>query len=138
VLTDSSLSISSLLVDNNTIRTAVLEAVELSLTMQLKAIRALRSGKQSFTSIGASPDDRVKKRGKSHIDMTLDILKEANQPLHITEIIKRISLRFAVAIDRESLVSALTKRVRRGSLFVRTSKNTFSLIQNDNQQSTNL
>ena len=34
---------------------------------------------------------------------------------------------FQVAADRESLVSALTKKVLRGDRFVRTDKNTFGI-----------
>jgi hypothetical protein len=60
--------------------------------------------------------------------MTYDILKDAQQPLHVSDIIARIATRFGVTVDRESLVSALTKRVVRGDAFVRTGKNTFTLI----------
>jgi hypothetical protein len=37
--------------------------------------------------------------------------------------------RFELQVDRESLVSALTKRVARADRFVRTDKNTFALRQ---------
>jgi hypothetical protein len=61
--------------------------------------------------------------------MAYDILKEAAQPLHISEILMRIKNRFELQVDRESLVSALTKRVARADRFVRTAKNTFALRQ---------
>ena len=54
--------------------------------------------------------------------------RDAQQPLHVSDIIARIATRFGVTVDRESLVSALTKRVVRGDAFVRTGKNTFTLI----------
>jgi hypothetical protein len=60
--------------------------------------------------------------------MAYDILKEAAHPLHISELLARIKTRFAVQVDRESLVSALTKRVARADRFVRTDKNTFALL----------
>ncbi len=68
--------------------------------------------------------------------MAHDILVEAGQPLHVTEIIKRISSRFDVTVDRESLVSAISKRVTRGDRFVRTDKNTFAPTRPDNPKST--
>jgi len=35
--------------------------------------------------------------------------------------------RYDVALDRESVVSALTKKVRKGEIFVRTAPNTYGL-----------
>jgi HB1, ASXL, restriction endonuclease HTH domain len=61
--------------------------------------------------------------------MAFDILKEAAHPLHISELLLRIRARFGDQVDRESLVSALTKRVARADRFVRTDKNTFGLRQ---------
>lgn len=63
--------------------------------------------------------------------MTYHILKDAQEPLHASEIIARIATRFGVTVDRESLVSALSKRVVRGDAFRRTGKNTFTLIGPD-------
>jgi HB1/ASXL restriction endonuclease-like protein with HTH domain len=68
-------------------------------------------------------------KGRSQIDMAFDILKEAAHPLHISELLLRIRARFGNQVDRESLVSALTKRVARADRFVRTDKNTFGLRQ---------
>ena len=67
------------------------------------------------------------KESRSQIDMAYDILKEAAQPLHISEILSQIKTRFGRQVDRESLVSALTKRVARADRFMRTGKNTFAL-----------
>jgi len=39
----------------------------------------------------------------------------------------RIKTSFSVAVDRESLVSSLSKKVARGDRFLRTAKNTFGL-----------
>ena len=61
--------------------------------------------------------------------MAYDILTEAAQPLHNSELLARIKSRFGLQVDRESLVSALTKRVARSDRFVRTDKNTFALRQ---------
>jgi hypothetical protein len=43
-------------------------------------------------------------------------------------IIARIEQAFAVSVDRESLVSALSKKVARRDRFARTEKNTFALL----------
>jgi len=61
--------------------------------------------------------------------MSHDILLEAGHPLHVTGIISRIAALFDVRVDRESLVSALSKRVARQDRFKRADKNTFALIK---------
>jgi len=60
--------------------------------------------------------------------MAHDILKKARTPLHVAVIIERIQASFGVAVDRESLVSSLSKKVERGDRFIRTEKNTFALL----------
>jgi hypothetical protein len=59
--------------------------------------------------------------------MAFDILKKARSPLHVSEILDRIRTDFGIPVDRESLVSSLTKKVARGDRFLRPDKNTFSL-----------
>jgi hypothetical protein len=59
--------------------------------------------------------------------MAYDVLKKARSPLHVSAILPRIQSQFSVTIDRESLVSSLTKKVARGDRFLRPGKNTFSL-----------
>ena len=98
----------------------VLGAFEVSLDAQLRAVRRLRRGEPA----GESPR---RPKGRSQVDMACDILKSARGPLHVSEILSRIEARFSVPVDRESLVSSLTKKVARGDRFVRTEKNTFGL-----------
>jgi hypothetical protein len=45
----------------------------------------------------------------------------------VTEIIRQAKKRFGVTLDRESMVSALSKKVKKGVTFVRTGPNTFGL-----------
>ena len=52
--------------------------------------------------------------------MAYDILTKARKPLHVTELLERMGKSFRVTVDRESLVSALTKKVMRGDRFIRT------------------
>ena len=59
--------------------------------------------------------------------MAFDILQRARSPLHISVILERIRSIFGIPVDRESLVSSLTKKVARGDRFLRPEKNTFSL-----------
>ena len=105
---------------NDDIRDAVLSAFEAALEAQLRAVRRLRQGPES------SAQPRRLKR-LSQVDMAFDILKKARSPLHVSEILDRIQSQFGVAVDRESLVSSLTKKVARGDRFLRPEKNTFSL-----------
>lgn len=102
------------------VKDTILTVVEASLEAQLRAVRRLRRGEPA----GA----RVRRRkGLSQVDMAYDVLKKARGPLHIAEVLARIQTTFRVAVDRESLVSSLTKKVARGDRFVRTDKNTFGL-----------
>ena len=92
---------------------------EASLDAQLRAVRRLRQGEPASA---ARP-----RTGLSQVDMAFDILKKARSPLHVSLILERIQANFGVTVDRESLVSSLTKKVARGDRFLRPEKNTFSL-----------
>jgi hypothetical protein len=102
------------------VKDLILGTFEASLDAQLRAVRRLRRGEPT-----AAPGRR--RKGRSQVDMAFDILKSARAPLHIADILSRIEARFGIAIDRESLVSSLAKKVTRGDRFVRTEKNTFGL-----------
>jgi hypothetical protein len=106
--------------DKQVLRDTLLETVEVALDAQLRAVRRLRAG------TGGSPIGR-RHRGRSQVDYAEDILRRAGKELHVTEIIERVARLHQVDIDRESLVSSLTKKVERGDRFVRTAPNTFAL-----------
>lgn len=97
---------------------AVLNAFEVSLEAQLRAIRRLRSG---------PPPSEPRPKGMSQVELVYDILQKARQPLHITAIIERVAQLHGQRLERESIVSALVKKVRRGDRFVRPGKNVFAL-----------
>jgi hypothetical protein len=99
----------------------ILSVFEASLEAQLRAVRRLRQGESS------APAAASRRKGLSQVDMAFDILKNAGAPLHVSEILGRIQSQFGVAVDRESLVSSLTKKVARGDRFMRSEKNTFGL-----------
>jgi hypothetical protein len=66
-------------------------------------------------------------KSKSHVSIIKDILLAAGAALHVSEIIQRANEQYGVTLDRESVVSALTKKVKKGVTFVRTGPNTFGL-----------
>jgi hypothetical protein len=66
-------------------------------------------------------------KSKSQISMIRDILMSTSTPLHVSELIRLVQDRYDVVLDRESVVSALTKKVRKGEIFVRTGPNTYGL-----------
>ncbi len=105
---------------NDDIRDAILSTFEASLEAQLRAVRRLRQGQTETTR----PHP---KKGRSQVDMAYDILKKARGPLHVSEILQRIQTQFGVAVDRESLVSSLSKKVAREDRFLRPERNTFAL-----------
>ena len=100
------------------LKDSILSIFEASLDAQLRAVRRLRQGE---TAPRARP-----RKGLSQVDMAYDILKRARSPLHVSELLARIHSTFQVVVDRESLVSSLTKKVARGDRFLRTGKNTFA------------
>jgi hypothetical protein len=101
------------------LKDSVLSIFEASLDAQLRAVRRLRQGHTA-----AAPRPR---KGPSQVDMAYDVLKKARSPLHVSELLARIHSSFGSTVDRESLVSSLTKKVARQDRFLRTEKNTFSL-----------
>ena len=102
------------------LKDSILSLFEASLDAQLRAVRRLRQGPQE-------PAAKPSRPRLSQVDMAYDILKKARSPLHIAEILARIQATYHLSVDRESLVSSLTKKVARGDRFVRSGKNTFAL-----------
>ena len=99
-------------------REEILDILESAASAQLRALRALRQ----------KPRQKTKRQGKSHIDVVHDVLAAAAGPLHIDDIIQRASQTYGVKLSRESLVSAITKKVLDQNTFCRTAPNTFDLI----------
>ena len=105
---------------NEDLRNLLLDTIETSLDAQLRAVRRLR--KPPPPTAGTTRRTRV-----SQVDMAYDILRKARTPLHVSELLTRLRASFGVAVDRESLVSSLSKKIARGDRFLRTGKNTFGL-----------
>lgn len=105
-------------------RDDLLDILENSLLAQLKALRSLRPGKPK-----ALPPGALKRRSNTQI--AEDLLRDAGRPLHVTEIIELAQSRLGRTLSRESLVSALTKKVLEPRTFRRIAPNTFDLISRE-------
>ncbi len=104
--------------DKDPIEQAVLNAFEIALDAQLRAIRRAKSK----TTAEPAGDKRT-----SQLDMVQDVLRRAGKPLHISEILDRIEKLHGRRLDRESVVSSLVKKIARGERFLRSDKNVFTL-----------
>ena len=100
------------------VEAAVLNAFEIALEAQLRAIRRAKSG---------SPATPTREKRTSQLDIVQDVLRRAGKPLHISEILDRVEKLHGRRLDRESVVSSLVKKIARGQRFVRTDKNVFAL-----------
>jgi hypothetical protein len=87
---------------------------------QLRTVRQLKTPK-------AKKAKRSEEEGMSNMDMAIDILLRAQKPLHISEIIAQVKSKYGVTLDRESLVSALVKKVHRRQGLSRSAPNTFEI-----------
>jgi hypothetical protein len=101
-------------------REELIEVLEKAAQGQLRSLRALRKTPR--------PQAERPLKGKSNIAIVEDILIAAGTPLHITQILEQAKRLYARKISRESLVSALTKKVLDHRTFRRVGRNTFDLI----------
>jgi hypothetical protein len=90
-------------------------------TLFLAQLRAVRQ----FKSPKAKKAKRTEDKGMSNMDIATDILRRAQRPLHISEVIAQAKAKYGVTLDRESLVSALVKKVHRRQGLSRPAPNTF-------------
>jgi hypothetical protein len=104
---------------NSNIRDLILDTFISAAEAQLRALRRLKAGE---------PPKAPRKKRRSQLDLVEDILKREGGPLHISRIIERVEAVHQVRLDRESIVSSLTKKVHRSDRFARTGKNTFDVI----------
>jgi len=98
------------------------------LKAQLKIIR-------QFLKEGEQPKFKPRGKGKSQMSIIYDLLLAAQKPLHVTEIIERAKMDFNVVLDRDSIVSALSKKVKSGRMFKRVDANTFTILNPEKEHS---
>mgnify|MGYP006971731491 CR=1 FL=1 len=103
-------------------RDELIDTLEFMLEGQLRTLRTLRGGRRRKAPV----TDAAKR--KSNISVTEDILMSAGEPLHVNEIIARAKRDHGVELKRESIVSALTKKVLDRRTFCRTGRNEFDLL----------
>ncbi len=63
----------------------------------------------------------------SNIEISENILKTAGCPLHVSDIIQIAERDYQVQLSRDSIVSAILKKINSGQTFIRTAPNTFAL-----------
>lgn len=104
----------------NKVPESLLNLFEALLSSQLRVVRQLKNPKPAKTK-------REGEKGMSNMEMVLGILRRARKPLHISEILTQIKTQYKITLDRESLVSALVKKVHRNQGLARTAPNTFEV-----------
>jgi hypothetical protein len=95
---------------------------ESMLRAQINVIRQFRR-EAGIESVQPKPE-----KGMSQVDMIYDILRTSNEPIHIDQLIAAAQEKFKIKMDKESVVSALAKRIKRHDRFVKTAPNTYFLI----------
>jgi DNA-directed RNA polymerase delta subunit len=88
---------------------------------KLKLIQRLSEGELSQ---GEVPAKRT-----SNISLVENVLKNAEKPLHVNDIIDAVKKEFDVDLERDSLSSALNKYDHKEKRFIRVAPNTFGLRQ---------
>ena len=107
---------------NNTLEEFILNLYESLFRAQINTIKQIRKNR------GLKLTEEPKEKRRSQMDMVYDVLTQAQQPVHVNDILVAIENRFGSKLDKDSLVSALTKRVLRQDRFIKTAPNTFTLI----------
>jgi DNA-directed RNA polymerase delta subunit len=72
-------------------------------------------------------DQTKRNKRTSKIEIARNVLNDAGKPLHVTEIVKMAKKVYDVQLNRDSIVSAILKKVKAGKTFIRTAPNTFAL-----------
>lgn len=102
----------------------VLQVIDNVLSAALREVRRARAR-------GPAPSPRTRaSKSTSNVNVCQDILTQAGRPLHISALLEALERR-GVRTTRDSLVSALSKRIAPRGPFVRTAGNTFGLAGRD-------
>ncbi len=102
--------------------------IEQHLAACMKKVRMYKQTKQ------------INKTKRTQLEIVEEILKNAAKPLHINDVLSIAAERYNLNLNRETVVSALTKHVKTNHIFCKTGKNIFGLINfgNDNHGNMNL
>jgi predicted transcriptional regulator len=96
------------------------ELQEALLKAQLKVLRR-------FLKKDKKEEDKPVRKSRSKMSVVKDILEKSSTPLHVAVIINKAKSDHQTIIDRESIVSAISKKVSKGDTFIRLAPNTFGL-----------
>ena len=113
--------------DKEDIKEVILQVLEIQLDSQLRAIRNL----QGKPDTEPAPSIRRGRRRQSLVDLSIKILTEEGKPLHVNELIRLLQVRFGRLADRDTLSSALAKKVRQGILLRQSAPATFTLLDSE-------
>ena len=105
----------------------VLEMLDSVLSAALKEVRKARS-----LSVPPPTQPTVEK-SLSQPRLCREVLDAVGRPLHVSALVLALRER-GVSANRDSLVSALSKRLAPAGPFVRTAPNTFGLASRDREQ----
>jgi hypothetical protein len=72
-------------------------------------------------------EERQPKERTSNIEIVEHILNSAGRPLHVSDIIRIADREHQAQLNRDSIVSAILKKINAGQTFIRTAPNTFAL-----------
>ena len=104
----------------------LLEVLDNMLSAALREVRRARA----LGPLPAAAKKRGRSKSTSHTEASLDVLIQAARPMHVSALVEALARR-GVQTSRDSLVSALTKRLAPKGPFLRTAANTFGLAGRD-------
>ena len=104
----------------------LLEVLDAAVTAALREIRRARAR----SPLPAAAEPRLDNVGTSCTKACLDILTKSAGPLHISVLLVELEKR-GIQTTRDSLVSALSKKLTPHGFFCRTAPNTFGLAARD-------
>lgn len=108
----------------------ILEVLDRVLSAALREVRSIRARAPVDSSSAPPLPAAGAPVSMSQTDLCIDVLKAAGRPLHANALLDALAAR-GVRTTRESLVSALTKKLAPVGAFVRTGPNTFGLAGRD-------
>ncbi len=109
----------------NNIVAEILTFYEALVRAQLNVIKQFRK------RLGLKEIETAKEKRMSQMDIVYNILTKSQSPLHVDDIIAVAQATFDIKLDKESVVSALAKRIKRHDRFIKTAPNTYALIDQE-------
>lgn len=77
---------------------------------------------------------KIKSKPGSRLSMVEEILKLSDKPLQISQLIEIAKNNYNITLERDAIVSAITKKIRTNKQFSSVAPNTFTLKNNNKDQ----